>query len=1069
MKVAFLIALFVTLVGAVPVFSADASDGNFFCRQGGPCLRRIGDGGRFNRGTGRDSGRGDGSDIELLDDGTIVFRDPSSSFNRGGRRWERKINIEVGDDSDSRSDADKEIKEDMDDFNDREDERVSSIAIDGGKRDEHTVNIGAKDVINGTSGFDHTTSLGNKKDEQKPTADIQSEKVDSRIAKIEVKEDVRKSIPGLDIDMSHGDRNGGVGTDEGKRTGPISNIGIKEEINKSGTNFSDRKGERDSIAEIKGGKGDGRTTDIDVKQDGGTGADINRGKIDITESKNTIGRGSKGERVTKTKNDIVAGSKSPALGSEGSNKRVDSIPFIELKDDAGKVVPGSNIDMNLDDISTDISADGVKRDVPTGIKDDARKGISNEAKDGERASAIGSGIDMNLGDRRDYPGSKISMGDGRKELKRIESKDGVATSDLGSNDTMKHDGKIGSHGSNVKLGKVERLTVLDHNSDVKAVDRPIFVEDNDSARRGSKTAIDGNNRKSPSESNIIMNDARREDTDIKHEGEESIISPSTDMNHDGKRGDHGTKTKLGDKKVEPGLVIDHNSNVTAGNRAASVGAKDEGAKSTIGSNTEINHDDKRGDRGSNTKLGDKKVERGPVLDRNSDPKAGSRDFIEVKDDERRSDIDSDTNMFRGEKDADRGSKVKLSDGKAERDVALDHNRDFKAGDRPSSIETKDGERRDTLDFKADNLAGNKGADRGSKTKPSDGKNGHVVTLDRNRDFKAGDGSSSVGVKDDERKAKVNILGGDKGTDHGSNIKVNDGKAERIAAIDRSSNVKAENHSSPAEVKDEERRGAIESKVDLIRDGKKADRGTKLDITEIKDVHSASFEAKDGARREDPRSTIKSGDGRVERSANSDISGSNQREGRSINSEDDERKGAIGSIVDTKLDSKKGNFRSNNALSNDKREDISAFIPLKDDARKDAPGPSTVINRGSRRVERGPGIDIEDIKGERGTKVNTASDGRREARKPNIEDSSVEDGSAFDRNTNIDVNREARKKAVSGLNMDDDRVVERNFIQIGRNRPNRDPSRAKLTHGIGRVELNRGFNRDLDRGFGLSRF
>ncbi|KAJ9066729.1 hypothetical protein DSO57_1006656 [Entomophthora muscae] len=53
--------------------------------------------------------------------------------------------------------------------------------------------------------------------------------------------------------MSRGDRKDGAGTDEGKRTGPVTNIGIKDGIrNQSGTSFGGRKGERDSIAEIKG-------------------------------------------------------------------------------------------------------------------------------------------------------------------------------------------------------------------------------------------------------------------------------------------------------------------------------------------------------------------------------------------------------------------------------------------------------------------------------------------------------------------------------------------------------------------------------------------------------------------------------------------------------------------------------------------------------------------------------------------------------------------------------------------------------------------------------------------------
>ncbi|KAJ9089502.1 hypothetical protein DSO57_1012420 [Entomophthora muscae] len=74
----------------------------------------------------------------------------------------------------------------------QKDERISNIAIDGEKRDEHAINIGAKEIeINGNSGFDHATSLGDKKDEQKL---LQTFTVDGCTANIEVKEEVRISI-----------------------------------------------------------------------------------------------------------------------------------------------------------------------------------------------------------------------------------------------------------------------------------------------------------------------------------------------------------------------------------------------------------------------------------------------------------------------------------------------------------------------------------------------------------------------------------------------------------------------------------------------------------------------------------------------------------------------------------------------------------------------------------------------------------------------------------------------------------------------------------------------------------
>ncbi|KAJ9063777.1 hypothetical protein DSO57_1006655 [Entomophthora muscae] len=73
----------------------------------------------------KDGDRRNGSDIELLGDGTIVLR-PQQQLQSWRKEIEREITIDVGEDSDSKSndilevcDAYKEIKDDIDIFKDR--------------------------------------------------------------------------------------------------------------------------------------------------------------------------------------------------------------------------------------------------------------------------------------------------------------------------------------------------------------------------------------------------------------------------------------------------------------------------------------------------------------------------------------------------------------------------------------------------------------------------------------------------------------------------------------------------------------------------------------------------------------------------------------------------------------------------------------------------------------------------------------------------------------------------------------------------------------------------------------
>ncbi|KAJ9089501.1 hypothetical protein DSO57_1012419 [Entomophthora muscae] len=99
---------------------------------------------------------------------------------------------------------------------------------------------------------------------------------------------------------------------------------------------------------------------------------------------------------------------------------------------------------------------------------------------------------------------------------------------------MDYDKMMGSHVSNVKLGKVERLAVLGRNSDVKTVNCPAFVEETDGERRSLK---------------LTSIKTMREDGSIKPEGGESEHGPALDCNRDFKKEEYSRSVEV--KNEEP--------------------------------------------------------------------------------------------------------------------------------------------------------------------------------------------------------------------------------------------------------------------------------------------------------------------------------------------------------------------------------------------------------------------------------------------------------------------------------------------------------------------------------------